>query len=389
MKLLYLCFVELLETSGISKKMLYQVKALQNAGFDVKLCYEKVEDDKISRKIYNSSITLEEVKNKKIQRQFLHYKYRKLIEYILKERIEVIYIRYNHIANPSFINFLKKIKEKSIKIILEIPTYPYDLEYTNVNFLAKLKHKIEKLYRQKMKKYIDRVVTFTNDKEIFGIKTININNGISLEDISMVEKTNSRDNKINFVGVAGISFWHGFDRMLLSMIEYYKKNPKEKVIFHIVGDGDRIVIDSLKKIVKNNNLEQHVIFYGYKSGKELDEIYNKADIAVGSLGAFRKNIQVGSALKIREYCAKGLPFIMGEEDYCIKKEPFMYKVTNDETIFEIEKIIEWYNNLKISANEIRDYTKNNLTCDIQMKKIIDYILESNTNKRKNKNVEII
>ena len=37
---------------------------------------EKVEDDKISRKIYNSSITLEEVKNKKIQRQFLHYKYR-------------------------------------------------------------------------------------------------------------------------------------------------------------------------------------------------------------------------------------------------------------------------------------------------------------------------
>ena len=85
MKLLYLCFVELLETSGISKKMLYQVKALQNAGFDVKLCYEKVEDDKISRKIYNSSITLEEVKNKKIQRQFLHYKYRKLIEYILKE----------------------------------------------------------------------------------------------------------------------------------------------------------------------------------------------------------------------------------------------------------------------------------------------------------------
>ena len=163
MKLLYLCFVELLETSGISKKMLYQVKALQNAGFDVKLCYEKVEDDKISRKIYNSSITLED---KKIQRQCLHYKYRKLIEYILKERIEVIYIRYNHIANPSFINFLKKIKEKSIKIILEIPTYPYDLEYTNVNFLAKLKHKIEKLYRQKMKKYIDRVVTFTNDKEI-------------------------------------------------------------------------------------------------------------------------------------------------------------------------------------------------------------------------------
>ena len=45
MKLLYLCFVEIVEISGISKKMLYQVKAFQNAGFDVKLCYEKIEKD--------------------------------------------------------------------------------------------------------------------------------------------------------------------------------------------------------------------------------------------------------------------------------------------------------------------------------------------------------
>ena len=63
MKLLYLCFVEIVEISGISKKMLYQVKAFQKAGFDVKLCYEKIEKDKIYRKIYDTSITLEEVKN--------------------------------------------------------------------------------------------------------------------------------------------------------------------------------------------------------------------------------------------------------------------------------------------------------------------------------------
>ncbi|WP_324283384.1 glycosyltransferase [Fusobacterium polymorphum] len=377
MKLLYLCFVEIVEISGISKKMLYQVKAFQNAGFDVKLCYEKIEKDKIYRKIYDTSITLEEVKNRKISRQFLHYKYDKLIEYILEEKIKVIYIRYNHIANPSFINFLKTLKGKNIKIILEVPTYPYDLEYTNVNFLAKLKHSIEKIYRQKMKKYIDRIVTFTNDEEIFGIKTISINNGISLEDISIIKKDKKEDkNKINFIGVAGISFWHGFDRMLLAMVKYYKKTPKREVIFHIVGDGDKVVIDSLKKIVKDNNLEKYVIFYGYKFGKELDEIYNKADIAVGSLGAFRKNIQVGSALKVREYCAKGLPFILSEEDTCIK-EVFMYKIINDETIFDIEEIIEWYNNLKVSAEEIREYTKNNLTWDIQMKKVVDYILELN------------
>jgi|GEM_PF-4656429 len=55
----------------------------------------------------------------------------------------------------------------------------------------------------------------------------------------------------------------------------------------------------------------------------------------------------------------------------------MYKIINDETIFDIEEIIEWYNNLKVSAEEIREYTKNNLTWDIQMKKVVDYILELN------------
>jgi hypothetical protein len=378
MKLLYLCFVELVETSGISKKMLYQVKAFQNAGFDTKLCYEKVENDTIYRKIYGTSIILEKVKNKKISRQFLHYKYEKLIKYILEEKVKVIYIRYNHIANPGFLNFLKILKRKDIKIILEIPTYPYDLEYINVGTLAKLKHKVETIYRLKMKKYVDRVVTFSEDKEIFGIKTISINNGISLEDISIIEKTQPKDkNKINFIGVAGISFWHGFDRMLLAMAEYYKKVPKKEVIFHIVGDGDKNVIELLKKIVKDNNLEKYVIFYGFKSGKELDEIYNKSDIAVGCLGIFRKKIYKSCTLKVREYCAKGLPFIMGEEDYDIKNVPFLYKVTNDETIFDVEKIIEWYNNLKVSAEEIREYTKNNLTWDIQMKKVIYYIQKSN------------
>ena len=46
---------------------------------------------------------------------------------------------------------MKTLKGKNIKIILEVPTYPYDLEYTNVNFLAKLKHSIEKYIDKKWK----------------------------------------------------------------------------------------------------------------------------------------------------------------------------------------------------------------------------------------------
>ena len=377
MKLLYLCFAELNQSSGIAKKMLHQAKVFEKNGFDVRVCYEKVEMNKVSRRILNSTTVLEEMKNNKIARQLLYYNYKKLIDYIINEGIEILYIRYVYIANPFFLKFLKKIKENNIMIILEIPTYPYDYEYKIATFLGKVKHQIEKVYRLEMRKYVDRIVAFSEDKQILGIETINISNGVSLEDISIINKV-EKENKIEFIGVAKISYWHGFDRMISSIAEYYKKPHKKKVIFHIVGNGDQTV-EKLKEIVHKNNLEKYVIFYGYKSGKELDEIYNKADIAVGCLGIFRKKIYKSSTLKVREYCAKGLPFIMGEEDLYIKEKPFIYKVENDESIFDIEKIIEWYDNLKISPEEIREYAKNNLTWDNQMRKIINYILESKEN----------
>lgn len=91
-------------------------------------------------------------------------------------------------------------------------------------------------------------------------------------------------------------FWYSFDRFILFMVEYYKNNPKEVVKFHIVEDGNKETVNALKNLVKENKLEDYIVFYGYKSDKELDEIYNKSDIGVGSLGAYRKKLYKSSAL---------------------------------------------------------------------------------------------
>ena len=154
-------------------------------------------------------------------------------------------------------------------------------------------------------------------------------------------------------------------------MQYKKSDGKEKIKFHIVGEGSETA--KLKKIVEDNiELHDIVIFHGFKLGKELDEIYNNSDIALGSLGNHRKGLLDGGGLKNREYCAKGIPFIKAGYDR-FENCQFIYDVPNDESLLDIEKIIEWYKNLKVTPEEIRKYAEENLTWDKQMKKVIDSI----------------
>ena len=123
----------------------------------------------------------------------------------------------------------------------------------------------------------------------------------------------------------------------------------------------------------NPVLKDSVIFHGFKTGKELDEIYNNTDIAVGSLGNFRKDLKSGGALKNQEYTAKGLPFMISGEDKNYTNCKFIYYVSHDESLFDIEEIINWYENLNMTPREIRKFAEENLSWDIQMKKVIDNI----------------
>lgn len=374
MRGIYLFNEELQDASGVTKKVLNQVASFKKLGIEMELSYLIKDGRTIIRKIDNKII---EKYTKsifgRIKKNFFYYS--TLEKYILSNNFNFIYIRYACFADQNFLKFLKNIKVQGIKILLEIPTYPYDEEFKDKNSKSELKKiAIEKKYRLLLKKYVDRIITFSDDNEIFGIKTIKINNGINLDDIKIADKKEKTDT-INFIGVAMISFWHGFDRMILSMAEYYKNNPREIVKFHIVGDGDKKVVTELKNLVKKNNLEEYVIFYGFKLGEELEKIYNFSNIGVGGLGSFRQGLETGSALKNREYCARGLPIVNGDIDLQLSKEKFMYQVENNNSIFDLKEIINWYKNLKITSKEIRKYAENNLTWDIQLKKVVDYILE--------------
>lgn len=165
MKALFLVFYGFQEYNGISKKIKYQVNALKKCGLDIRTCYYEVAPDG-SRQWLIDNKTLTNLGKGIIAKLKKRISFHPIIRYVEEENISLIYIRSYHNANPFTIHFVKELKKRNVKILLEIPTYPYDQEYFSVK--EKIQLYTDKLFRHTFCKYIDAIVTFSNDTEIFG-----------------------------------------------------------------------------------------------------------------------------------------------------------------------------------------------------------------------------
>ena len=120
-----------------------------------------------------------------------------------------------------------------------------------------------------------------------------------------------------------------------------------KIVFQLVGDGPEKQL--YKECIEKYGLEDRVILYGFKSGQELTDIYNTADIAVSSLGMHRIGLTSGQTLKSKEYGAKGLPVI---SEYDVTEYPkgnqYQLIVPMDESPLDMDKIIEMYDLIEAS-----------------------------------------
>ena len=177
----------------------------------------------------------------------------------------------------------------------------------------------------------------------------------------------------NLIAVAEIHFWHGFDRVVAGLANYYKKNPGRKVILHIVGGGIQAEIDLLRRLAKEGGIEDKVVFYGPLWGEELDNSFEGSHFAIASLARHRSGISRIKTLKNREYAARGIPFIYSETDEDFDTRPYILKAKADESPIDIDSIINFCDSLTMSPEAIRKSIESELSWDRQMKRVIDEI----------------
>lgn len=311
--------------------------------------------------IYNDNPIFTVKKNKAI------YFFEGVYKYLKQNSIDCdfVYIRYS-IGNIFLLKLCKLLKKKGIKVVIELPTYPYEKELNKYGAVfGNLIKTVDRLVTSNLKKYVCNIVSFIDKETIFTIPNILIENGINVDEIKFTGF--NKGQIINMISVANITNSHGYDRVINGLNEYYKDNPIREVYFHIVGDGDEV--NNLKSLVAKYNLEKYVVFYGPKYEPELTEIFKSCNLGVTALGMYRKDLNCGSVLKAREYTARGIPFILGYDDASFKDAKFVINVPNDDSYINISKLIESFDNMEIKDIDIRNYTKN-ISWNYQIQKVL-------------------
>ncbi|MEA3573929.1 glycosyltransferase [Peribacillus frigoritolerans] len=384
-KNIYICFLrEESEIIGILNKIRQQCLALNNLGVVSSLI--------ISR---NNSVVLYEINNNEfIEKHLVNYskygkyneeqnKYLKKISSFtrLKEFLsfakqmineinpDSIYIRNISPITLDVVNFIKLLSKKDYTVYWEIPTYSkYNKKAKNIN----------QLYDNYMHKYISsflsKNIAIAAEEGLEKEGYIFTTNGVNVNNVKLRNPISHQN--INLICVATFDYWHGYDRLIEGLKNFYDSNDTGRVVhLHMVGNGNT---KPLKDLVLKYNLEDYVTFHGVLIGDTLDNLFDYMDIAVGNLGFHRRGVYADTSIKIREYCARGIPFITALKDSDFP-EGFQYliKMPADESAIDIERVINFYhkvnkNNLDFSK-AMREYAVKNLSWEEKMKFIVEDI----------------
>lgn len=375
MRILFLTYHGFEEASGISKKMLAQIKGLRQNGHEVHLCYYDIAADG-SRCRYVDGKVIHNYGRGRFATLLQRMDYRCINDYCREHAIQLVYVRCFMNASPFNIRLFKRLQADDIKSVMEVPTYPYDGEFATLPLKYRIEHIFDKMFRCKLASYMDAIVTFTDEQEIFGQRTICISNGVDFDSIPLY-KPIAVTNEIHLIGVAEVHPWHGFDRLIKGLGEYYRQQPvansnKPDVFFHVVGGVSESMMRDFQAIIHQFGIEQYVVFHGKLFGDELTAVFNQCQFAIGSLARHRSGITRIKTLKNREYAARGIPFIYSEEDSDFDQQPYVLKAPADDSPVEICQILDFLNRSSMSPDDIRR-TVSLLAWKYQMKRVIDGI----------------
>lgn len=374
MKVLFLVYHGFSEHSGISKKIHYQVKGLRENGHDVRLCYYAQSPDGHWCRFVDDDV-IQDYGKGALAGICQRISYDCIYDYCIREKIEFVYARCFMNATPFLIRLFKKLRKAGIHSVTEIPTYPYDEEFKSFGWKARWGLNVDQLFRERLSRQMDALVTFSDAERIFGQRTIRISNGVDFDSIPLHEPPLSLERaggeaELHLIGVAEVHPWHGFDRVMTGIGEY--KGNRE-VFFHVVGGvhPHRMETDFMP-IINKYSLADKIIFHGQLFGDELTKVFNQCQFAIGSLGRHRSGITVIKTLKNREYATRGLPFIYSEQDSDFDYQPYVLKAPADDSPIDIQCIIDFLDNFSMKPEEIRLSVKN-LAWSIQMQRVLDAI----------------
>lgn len=277
---------------------------------------------------------------------------------------------------PSSCKVARKLHMQGVKILYEIPTY-VKIGEKPMNLLRRAFAVCSKHWEDKLYSLLDQfVLIFTEDSK--GLKTLHnkpvavIDNGVDVSAIPLRQPQEDSD-AVHILALASMSYWHGYDRLIRSVSQY---RGDQKVILHMVGGNDGGMLPTWNKLAEELHVEDRVIFHGKMYGEELAAMFDLCDVGANALAQYRKNLHATSELKVREYTARGLPFLCSIEDPALNhaQEAFWLNISNDDSVPDMPQIVDFALKMRKDPNhpaKMRAYAQQYMTWESQYAPIFE------------------
>lgn len=357
---------------GITKKISSEINTLR--GFGYEMYYTAYDQDGVSIFNNDDDIVLHYVY------PFRNSKINKLLRYYFLEKTALVYLEQNNAFDIGYIRLgppnsmlfriLKVLKDGGAKILVESLAYFPGIQYKSLQ--GKYIQLMHFINHSKFKKYIECFLVEGNFNEMYGVPCYSMNMGVDVPNI-VPHNYSGVKNELNLISVANENSYHAYDRVISSLHEYIKRNGQVSVKVHLVGT----ISDESKKLIEKYELNDYVVLYGKKSGKELDCIYDSCNVGLGPFGQHRVGGKKDTGLKTKEYFAKGLPYVYsGEEPTVPDGYPYIMQFPSDESPIDFDAVWTFYQSYVNDDNVIekmRQFAMDNYSWNTIMRDILLHI----------------
>ncbi|HEY6162453.1 MAG TPA: hypothetical protein VI112_14590 [Bacteroidia bacterium] len=175
--------------------------------------------------------------------------------------------------------------------------------------------------------------------------------------------------------------WHGEDRLIKGMQAY--TGPVNIKLF-LLGN----VPSSSKKLVNDLHMHSQGIFVNEVRGAELESYFERVHLGVGTLALHRKNLTEAASLKVRDYAARGLPFMLAYHDKDVEQNegllPFRLRLEEGEEPVHMETVIDFVRRIQAipgAASQMRNAARATMDIGVKMGALRNFLIQVNDSKK--------
>jgi hypothetical protein len=214
------------------------------------------------------------------------------------------------------------------------------------------------------------------------VPAITIANGIDVQSVPHTGFARFDGRKLDILFV-GTSFrpWHGLDRIIASLNQY---RGSVHITLHVVGN---ITSQDVSEFLP---CPADIRFHGTRFGSDLDTLMSNMNLAISTMGLYRKNMEEASSLKTRDYTARGLPFVLAYQDPDLEETSeevrFYLRFENNDSLLDFSRIMAFAEEVsrrnEATSLYMREYASAHMDWQVKLSSYVDFVKQIDGTQQK-------